>query len=227
MAADGNRRRKIPEPERLKLWVRAGGRCEICNRYLLEGRLAFRELTFGEAAHIVGQQETEKSPRGLADVLDPEVRDNADNLMLVCDDEHDELDKPGSADAFGVEFLREIKQRHEDRILHQTSLAPHQRTAPVRMIGRLRGNAVELGQPEVAAAVMHGAGRFPLFDLSTRNTIEIDLRDLPDEDNAGHEYYAAATAKINQVISHKVSEAIETEHVSDLCLRKPRRSCWN
>ena len=51
----GGRRRSIPATERLKLWVRSGGRCVICNRYLLEGSLSYRELTFGELAHIVGQ----------------------------------------------------------------------------------------------------------------------------------------------------------------------------
>ena len=34
--------RKIPDPERLKLWVRSGGRCQICRRSLLEGQLAYR-----------------------------------------------------------------------------------------------------------------------------------------------------------------------------------------
>ena len=210
------RRRKIPEPERFKLWVRAGGRCEICNRYLLEGQLAHRELTFGEAAHIIGQQATERSPRGLDDDLDPAERDYADNLMLVCDDEHDELDKPGSADAFGIEFLRELKRRHEDRIYHQTSMAPHLRTCPIRMIAELRGRTVELDRSEVAAAVMHGAGRFPEFEFSSRNTIEIDLRGLPGEHEAGPDYYRAATAKIDQVVDHKIADAVAQEHISHL-----------
>lgn len=210
------RRRKIPEPERFKLWVRAGGRCEICNRYLLEGQLAHRELTFGEAAHIIGQRANERSPRGLEDDLGPAERDYADNLMLVCDDEHDELDKPGSADAFGIEFLRELKRRHEDRVYHQTSMAPHLRTCPIRMIAELRGRTVELDRSQVAAAVMHGAGRFPEFEFSSRNTIEIDLRGLPGEREAGPDYYRAATAKIDQVVDHKIADAVAQEHISHL-----------
>lgn len=209
-------RRKIPEAERFKLWVCAGGRCEICNRYLLEGQLAHRELTFGEAAHIVGQQVTKRSPRGLDDDLDPAARDYADNLMLVCDDEHDELDKLGSADAFGIEFLRELKRRHEDRIHHQTSMAPHLRTCPIRMIADVRGRTVELDRSEVAAAVMHGAGRFPEFEFSSRNTIEIDLRGLAGEHEAGPDYYRAATAKIDQVVDHKIADAVAQEHISHL-----------
>lgn len=107
--------------ERLKLWVRSGGRCQICLRSLLEGQLAYKELTFGQAAHIVGQKATARSPRGLDENLTDEQRDNADNLMLICDDEHSEIDKWGSRDAFTVPFLRELKRKHEDRVSLATS----------------------------------------------------------------------------------------------------------
>ena len=113
-------RRSIPESERIKLWVRSGGRCVICNRFLLEGDLSYRALTFGELAHIVGQQAAPGSPRGVDEDLDHADRDTADNLVLVCDDEHDELDKPGSRDLFSVEFIRDLKRRHEERIHHVT-----------------------------------------------------------------------------------------------------------
>ena len=76
-------RKKIPEKEKLKLWVRAGGRSQLCNRYLLDGQMAYRELTFGQTAHMIGQQATAGSPRGLDDDLNKEERDQADNLMLV------------------------------------------------------------------------------------------------------------------------------------------------
>jgi hypothetical protein len=208
-------RRAVPGPERLKLWVRAGGRCEICNRYLLEGQLAFRELTFGEAAHIIGQLETEKSPRGLDDDLGLD-RDNADNLMLVCDDEHDEIDKAGSRDAFTGDFLRAMKHRHEDRIRLTTGFTEYHGTTPLRMIGWLRGNPVEVSRDTVASAVMRGAGRFPRFDLSTRNTLEIDLRGLPGEADGGPDYYSTAKSKIDQIIDHKVADAVAAEEISHL-----------
>jgi hypothetical protein len=57
MANSRGRRKALDPVERLKVWVRAGGRCIICNRYLLEGQLSAREVTFGELAHIVGHKE--------------------------------------------------------------------------------------------------------------------------------------------------------------------------
>lgn len=206
-------KRKIPEPERLKLWVRSGGRCQICRRYLLEGQLAARELTFGQAAHIIGQQASENSPRGLEDDLTDDERDNADNLMLICDDEHSEIDKIGSRDAFTVSFLRELKRKHEDRVSLATSFGEYHRTTPIRMVGWLHGKPVDVGRDAVATAVMAGAGLMPKFDLSTRNMLEIDLRGLPGEDDPSPAYYSAACSVINKVMTNKVAEAFANEDI--------------
>jgi len=58
---------------------------------MLKGGVTHREIFLGELAHVVGQKDTEKSPRGTSDLSQCE-RDSADNLMLVCADEHDEID---------------------------------------------------------------------------------------------------------------------------------------
>ena len=76
------RRKNIPPDERLKLWVRSGGRCALCKKYLLEGDLTLRPIPLGEAAHMVGQQDTAASPRGKS-ALSAEERDLADNLILL------------------------------------------------------------------------------------------------------------------------------------------------
>lgn len=208
--------RKIPDSERLKLWVRSGGRCQICRRSLLEGQLAYRELTFGQAAHIIGQKASAKSPRGLDEDLTDEARDNADNLMLICDDEHSEIDKWGSRDAFTVSFLRELKRKHEDRVFLATSFGEYNRTTPIRMVGWLRGSPVDVGREAVATAVMSGAGRMPQFDLSTRNMLEIDLRGLPGEDGPSAEYYAAARQAIDRAVTIKVAEAVANDDIIHL-----------
>lgn len=211
-------RPKIPDSERMKLWVRSGGRCQICRRYLLEGQLGASELTFGEAAHIIGQTASAKSPRGLDEPMTAEERDTADNLMLICDDEHSEIDKLGSRDAFTPGFLREIKRKHEDRVRLATSFSEYDRTTPIRMIGTLRGKPVDVGRDAVAAAVMSGAGRMPRFDLSTRNTIEIDLRNIPGEEEPTPDYYTSACAAIDRIIKNKVASALADEDIVHLSI---------
>src|SRR6266540_5200521 len=153
-------RRKIPESERLLVWVRSGGRCAICNRYLLESGVAYREVRLAELAHLVGQKPTPGSPRGQSP-LGLEARDKADNILLLCANDHDEIDHPELVDLFTVDLLRQIKQRHEDRIRHVTNLGADSTTVVVRAVGTVRGAAVEVPRSVTAAAVIASAGRFP------------------------------------------------------------------
>ncbi|MDC7120590.1 SAVED domain-containing protein [Cellulomonas fimi] len=209
-------RRKIPTPERMRVWVRSGGRCAVCGRYLLEGKLTHEEFSLGELAHIVGQQTTKGSPRGDYDLPVAE-RDLAENLMLVCADDHDEIDRNGALDTLTVDRLRKIKHSHEDWVRRMTGLDRSRGTAVVRMIGAVRGNVVELSKPTASAAVLHSDDRFPEFPLSYEQYgFEIDLRHLPAE---GTEiYWTAATAAIDEVIEHKLNQAVRGEHVRHLSL---------
>lgn len=209
-------RKKIPAVERLKLWVRSGGRCAICNRYLLEGKLSARELTFGEMAHVVGQARTKGSPRGL-DALPMTERDKADNLMLVCADEHDEIDNRAVVDLFPVETLQKLKRDHENRILHVTGLGPSRRTTILRMLGYINGTPVELERDVAATTVVRSAQRFPLFDMAfDRHSIEVDLRGLPDEATGNAVYYEAAKRIIDRVVEDKLAVGIAQEEVDHL-----------
>jgi hypothetical protein len=70
----------------------------------------------------------------------------------VCDDEHDEIDKAKVRDLFPVELLRELKIAHEAHIRHVMSFGRDRGTTVVRMVGRLRGDAVQLDRPTAAAA---------------------------------------------------------------------------
>lgn len=207
-------RQKVPQFERMKVWIRSGGRCAICGRYLLEGLLTNEEFTLGELAHIVGQQTTKGSPRGEYDLPKSE-RDKAENLMLLCASEHDEIDRKGALDTLTVERLRKIKHDHEDWVRRMTGLDRNRGTAVVRMIGQIRGNAVELSKPTASAAVLHSDDRFPEFPLSYEQYgFEIDLRHLPGEGT--DMYWAAGKAAIDEVIEHKLHEAVRREDVRHL-----------
>ncbi len=209
-------RRSLSPDTRLKVWVRAGGRCVICNRYLLDGQLTGREATFGELAHIVGQTSSVGSPRGL-DTMDLADRDDPDNLVLICDDEHDELDKTATRDFFSVELIKEFKRVHEERIRHVTAFSPDQTTVVLRMIGRLHGSAVEVDQNTTALAVITTSHRFPRFAMAyDRSSIEIDLRNIPGEACGSQEYYRMAKSLIDEVIEHKLTEGALKDQIKHL-----------
>src|SRR5687767_53497 len=117
----------LPDPERLRLWVRAGGICTICKLYLLESPLTARVVTRGEMAHNVGQKKSPKSPRGMDD-LPEHLRDTADNALLLCPTCHTEVDDLSQLDLFEVEKLFHLKCQHEAFIRDATSRSESQRT---------------------------------------------------------------------------------------------------
>jgi hypothetical protein len=154
----------------MKVWVRSGGRCAICGTYLLEGTLTRRPFFQGELAHIVGQRNTPGSPRGQVEAMSDEDRDRAENLVLVCAGEHQEIDRAGVLDVLTIEKLRKIKNDHEDWVRRVTGLDRNRGTVVLRMIGKVRGNEVELTKPTASDAILRCDDRFPDFPLSFRST---------------------------------------------------------
>ncbi|MEU9705290.1 HNH endonuclease [Streptomyces sp. NPDC047981] len=203
----------ISETERLKAWVRAGGRCEFCGRYLLEGKLTYKDFTLGELAHIVGRDVAPKSPRGM-DPLPKPQRDLADNLMLLCRGEHNEIDRKGSLNIMTVERLRSIKRDREEWIRRMTALSPQNGTVVIRLIGRVRGAEVELTKPTAAEAVIRSEARFPEFPLSLHGDgFEIDLRNVLGEETAGPAYWEQCRQQIDQVIELRLADALREDSV--------------
>lgn len=184
--------------------------------------MSWRTLNLGELAHIVGRGSGVHSPRG-EHPLDGARREDADNLMLLCADQHGEIDAAGGLDLFTVEKLRRVKQEHEDRIRHVTSLGSDRATTVVRMVGSVHGNEVELSRQTAAAAVIT-RDRYPLFlDSYTRHGLEIDLRGLPGESpaavcpeslaSASRAYYRTATQLVDDVIDRQLRPGITRDAV--------------
>jgi hypothetical protein len=180
------------------VWALSAGRCAICNEYLLEGPVTAREVFLGEVAHIVGQRDTARSPRGKASMTAQE-RDSPANLMLICADNHDEIDDRKVLDAATVERLLGLGAGAESLVL--------------RAIADVRGSAVELGQDAAATAVF-ASGKFPYFPLAyDRHSVEIDLRGVPGESNADAGYYSASKAIIDDVIDGRLRDGIKRDAV--------------
>ncbi len=189
----------LPPMERLKLWVRAGGVCTICKLYLLESRLTGRVVTRGELAHNVGQKRSAKSPRGMADLAE-DVRDTADNALLLCPTCHAEIDDRGQLDLFEIEKLFDLKREHEAFIRDATGRSESQRTVVIRLRGAVRGAPDDLSRDAASKAVLGSTVRFPSFPFADRLGVEIDLRGTAGEAEADAAYYGAAARMIDQTI---------------------------
>jgi len=122
-----NKRTKIPDDVRLKLWVLSGGRCEFpnCNDAVWCDDLTNKEDNFAHMAHIVAS--SPNGPRG-DEELSQELQTDYENLMLVCL-KHSRLIDGRNAGDYTIEQLREAKQKHEDRIQRQTAIGVEGPTA--------------------------------------------------------------------------------------------------
>lgn len=108
---------------RAVIWAKSAGRCQYpgCNKSQIGDLISGNEdANFGFIAHIVAEKAT--GPRG-DPVRSPLLRDDTNNLMLLCYTHHklidvDELDKHSEA------LLLEYKAQHEDRIETVTDIVP-------------------------------------------------------------------------------------------------------
>src|SRR4051794_27078001 len=94
---------------RKMLWARSANRCAFqeCREALIhdvEGRSA---SIIGEEAHIVARESD--GPRG-SDSLAPELRDEYENLILLCSKHHKIVDD--HPDLYPVSALRQMKLDH-------------------------------------------------------------------------------------------------------------------
>jgi hypothetical protein len=107
--------RHVPTAIQNELWGRAAGRCEFagCNKPLWKSSVTAERVNIGQKAHIYSF--SEDGPRGRVDVL-PEEVNSVDNLMLVCHECHQKVDKAVDGVRYPARLLREMKRDHESRI---------------------------------------------------------------------------------------------------------------
>ena len=210
-------RKKPNHLEQIKVWVRSGGHCALCPRYLLESEINYEFAKLGELAHIVAGTNSELAPRGLSE-LPEEDRNRAENLLLVCGYCHNDIDKRLQAQRLDVNWLLKVKQRHERRIREATTMAIKHRTVVFRLVGNIRGAAVEISGLETVAAVNAEAGRAPVLTLDPNNIgPEIDLRSLPGEGNPiASGYYETACARISEILRERLHPAVERGEIAHL-----------
>lgn len=210
------RRGKVSPEERLKVWVRSGGRCAFCNTYLLESELTLRPVLLGEVAHNVAASDT--GPRADARMPTRE-RNSAENLLLLCGLHHPDSDKRAQLDLLSMEQVHALKAEHERRIFEATSTVGRKRTVLLRMQGHIRGATVDLGVEATTEAVLRSSNRFPELALSfDRRGVEIDLRHVAGELDADDAYYQAAAARIDEVVSQRLRPAAEQGAVPHLSI---------
>ena len=105
--------RTLTEPTRRIVWAKSAGRCQFqnCNEPLIGHLIAGnRGANKGYVAHIIA--DSSKGPRG-DEKLSAQLANKPDNVMLLCDPCHREIDKE-NPDKYSADLLREMKREHEE-----------------------------------------------------------------------------------------------------------------
>lgn len=199
--------RHIPAERKLLLAVAAGGRCELCNKYLFEHPITLRGLNLSEHAHIYPF--SDGGPRA-EEVGKPSDIHALDNLMLLCSDCHKEIDKNKSA--YSVSVLRQKKQEHEERILYLTSLREEARTSLLVLKGVIADRPVEISFEDMRDAVA------PMYPAN-RQGFTIDV--TPNGKDLDDEYFQSAERVIRgqmQEFYQRNIDGTASRHVSVFAL---------
>nr|WP_245757360.1 SAVED domain-containing protein [Amycolatopsis xylanica] len=160
------------------------------------------------------------SPRGDHD-FPVEQRNSAENLMLLCHDQHRVIDHKSLWEVFDVDTLLAMKRRHEERIRKLTGLGHESRTTVLRVVGHIHGRPVELTSASVTTALLAN-NRFPDSILRGADEFEIDLRAIPGEPISSLAYWAAARNHLEDGLRHLCTQVRKeaVNHVSVFALAR-------
>lgn len=196
--------RDIDSVERLKLWVKSGGRCAFpgCTQYLLKGGYTEYEWPIGDMAHIVGH--SKKGPRGTAK-LPLRKRNLEKNLILLCPTHHREVDR--LAKKYGIGKVVEFKRTHEKEIHSLTALSIAGKTTVLRMQGLTRGEKGVIADNHIREAVIKHSAKIP-----GNNYVDISLPTFEDK----QQYWQAGRLTIDQAIGALSAKGFGEEEVSHI-----------
>lgn len=111
-----------------------------------------------------------------------------------------------------MEELRRKKRSHEELVKRMTAVQSGRKTRILRMLGKIRGDAVEAASSELRIAVVNSTLRYP--DYSTnQHDIEVDLRHL---DEASPNYWVEAVRCINKRLDHAFDRRLDEEPISHI-----------
>jgi len=110
----------IPEKVKIRLWGKAGGRCQYkgCNKQLYIDSLTKAEFNTAYIAHIIA--DSINGPRGHT-TLSKTLKADISNLMLMCDEHHRLIDRD-DVQGHPADVLNNMKSDHENRIKMVTSI---------------------------------------------------------------------------------------------------------
>ncbi len=137
----------------MELWAKAGGRCEFegCNEDLWVDGLTARKINQSNISHIVAA--SSNGPRGDKE-LSRLLAQDISNLMLTCLKHHKVIDDKEHVEYYTVERLKEMKEKHEQRIKTVTSIKPECKTTVITYFMPIANKPIHLSDNEIMSTLL-------------------------------------------------------------------------
>ena len=195
----------------VRLWTRAGGRCEYehCNRLLYRDHLSLQDCNVSNVAHIRGV----RPDAARHTPSHPDVH-AFENLMLMCYDHHHLIDHDGR-EAHPIDRLEAMKAAHEQRIELLTGLGSANKTEVI-VLGKAVGSGLPIIPREEWWRAVVADGRSP----HRADPIEIGLRNEREAERTAA-YWQTGREAIDAALNEEVRPRLRTGtavHVSIFAL---------
>jgi len=202
--------RTLTEPTRRIVWAKSAGRCQFqnCNEPLIGHLIAGnRGANKGYVAHIIA--DSSKGPRG-DEKLSAQLANKPDNVMLLCDPCHREIDKE-NPDKYSADLLREMKREHEEWVQTVLSSGPESRSHILQFSATIGTNRTAVPIDECTRAIM------PQKTPASATAIEIKVRGTHFADD-DPDYWSLEIGNLRhqieaQQIKHRIEKG-EIRHLS-------------
>lgn len=161
--------RNLTEKTRTIVWARAAGRCQFgnCNKPLIGDLIAGnRRLNAGYVAHVIA--DSPRGPRGNT-VESPKRANDPDNVMLLCDAHHREIDQERPED-YPEDVLFAMKRDHEEWVSTVLSCGPDSRSHVLQFSATIGQNETAIPMDECLKAMM------PQRTPASERPIQIKIR---------------------------------------------------
>ncbi|MDL2255469.1 HNH endonuclease [Parabacteroides sp. OttesenSCG-928-K15] len=190
------------------LWAISAGRCEYegCNKVLHRDILTKKRYNSAYIAHIVADKPD--GPRG--DIVRSKLLcDNISNLMLLCNEHHNLIDK---VDVKGhpESRLLVMKQQHEERIKRITDIAPNMSSEIILYGANIGVNNSPLSYQSASEALLYDY--YPANDYP----IELGLKNAPFADGTDA-YWITEETNLSTQFNLKIKPRLmqgNTDHYS-------------
>lgn len=185
------------------LWGKAAGRCEYegCNKLLYQDDVTSEYINRAFVAHIVAA-----SPGGERgdEEQSAQLSDDIDNLMLLCHEHHRLIDHERAAE-HGVDRLRAMKKKHEDRIRTLTEIDSSMKSIPITYGANIGKQRVAISKKELAEAMV--PDNYPSV-----TPINLEHRDSSIYDSTAT-YWETEVEQLNQKFIESIRPLIGKEEI--------------